>query len=120
MHKLYLTQSDTSLDNICQNDISQNHTYDSNHEKRKDNNILEMIHDVVYMIMNVTGCYQQLHHHDHHHRDDHHRHHRHWYRPRCPNLYLYHQHHLPSLHQIQHNLDLHEDHSRSAKKKHLE
>ena len=78
------------------------------------------------MIMNVTSCYQQLRHHDHHHHD-HHRRHWHRYRPHCPNLYLCHQHHLPSLHQIQHNLDLHEDHPdvledlcSAKKKKHLE
>lgn len=70
------------------------------------------------MIMNVIGCYQQLDHHDHHHHDHHHHdhhhydhHHRHqqWYRPWCLDLYLCHQHHLTFLHQIQHNLDLHED-----------
>ena len=56
----------------------QNHTYDRNHENMHNKNILEMIHDAVYMIMNVNGYYQKPCHHHHHHRDHDHRH-RHQY-----------------------------------------
>ena len=69
-----------------------------------------MIHDVVYMIVNVTCYYQQLTHHHHHHCDHDHHLYWHWH---FFHLYLcHHENNLPSQYQTQRDLDLYdEDHS---------